>query len=590
MQRFVDELRLLHALRWSVVATDIDGNLAFANDAAVEMYGDGLLGRPLGDFVSDPRSAELLGEARARVRGGEPWRNDLPIRRADGSAFLAEVVATPLRDERHDVVGMVVVAEDITDQRVAEAEAASSEQRLRLAHQAARLGTWQWDIASGTNIWDERLEAIFGLPPGGFDGTFEAWLGMIHVDDQPQVMEIVNRAMEDRSSYVLHNRVVWPDGSVHAIEAWGQVTTDAAGEPTGTIGCVRDVTEEVEARAALARALTARDRAAARMEFLLDVGAEFSSANTAADVAETLRFHLERFRRLFASDADVIVPTVLTGVRTGRDLTATGYDQLPVPDQVLLDGLAAQCGVAAQRADLLERTAQIAEQLQHSLAASPLPGTPAFDVAVHYAPGGSELEHVGGDWYDVIDSAEGGLSVIIGDVMGRGVRAATTMIRVRAGLRALLSEAAAPDLLLAQADDLVLRDAPDQFVTAAVAAIRPDVGRVRVCSAGHVPVLVVQPDGSARWLGDGSGIPLGIAPGQFRPTDSDDLVPGTLVVLVTDGVIEARDHDLGVGLHHLEELAVAGRAGPLPELVSGIAGLADSSLRDDVTVVAARMR
>jgi serine phosphatase RsbU (regulator of sigma subunit) len=100
----------------------------------------------------------------------------------------------------------------------------------------------------------------------------------------------------------------------------------------------------------------------------------------------------------------------------------------------------------------------------------------------------------------------------------------------------------------------------------------------------------VQPDGDTRWLGDGSGIPLGIAPGQFRPTDSDDLVPGTLVVLVTDGVIEARDQDLGVGLRHLEELAVAGRTGPLPDLVARIAELADGSLRDDVTVVAARMR
>jgi PAS domain S-box-containing protein len=473
---------------------------------------------------------------------------------------------------------------------VAEAEAASGEQRLRLAHQAARLGTWQWDIASGSNIWDERLEAMYGLPPGGFGGSFEAWMAMIHPDDVPEVLDVVERAMADRSSYVLNTRVVWPDGSVHSIEAWGQVTVDATGEPTGTIGCVRDVTEEVEAREALARALTARDRAATRMEFLLDVGAEFSTTNTAAEVAHALRFQLERFRRLFASGATVDVPTDLTSVRTGRDLVGAGYDRLPVPDQVLLDGLAAQCGVAAQRADLLARTAQIAEQLQLSLAASPLPVASAVDVAVHYAPGGSELEHVGGDWYDVIDVAEGGLSVIIGDVMGRGVRAATTMIRVRAGLRALVGDGAAPDLLLAQADDLVLRDAPDQFVTTAVATIRPDLGRVRVCSAGHVPVLVVQPDGDTRWLGDGSGIPLGIAPGQFRPTDSDDLVPGTLVVLVTDGVIEARDQDLGVGLRHLEELAVAGRTGPLPDLVARIAELADGSLRDDVTVVAARMR
>ena len=89
-------------------------------------------------------------------------------------------------------------------------------QRLRLAHEAAQLGTWQWEIATGDVVWDERLEAIFGYAPGTFPRTFEAWLGGIHPDDVPEVLEIVNKAMDDRSSYVLRTRVVWPDGEDRA--------------------------------------------------------------------------------------------------------------------------------------------------------------------------------------------------------------------------------------------------------------------------------------------------------------------------------------------------------------------------------------
>ena len=81
----------------------------------------------------------------------------------------------------------------------------------------------------------------------------------------------------------------------------------------------------------------------------------------------------------------------------------TGLEEpLDVEDLQLLDTLASQCAIAAERARLHSRTADIADQLQSSLAASPLPALERFDLAVHYAPGGDELEHVGGDWYDAV--------------------------------------------------------------------------------------------------------------------------------------------------------------------------------------------
>ena len=188
--------------------------------------------------------------------------------------------------------------------------------------------------------------------------------------------------------------------------------------------------------------------------------------------------HLREFSLLLGKQAALAVPEQLTEVRSGRDLALQDYDNLPLPDQVLLDGLAAQCRAAAQRAQLMARTADIAEHLQLSLAASPLPFSEPFELAVHYAPGGDELEHVGGDWYDAVNTPSGTLAMVVGDVMGRGVLAATTMIRVRAGLRGLITVDPSPAHLLAFADELLVRDAPEQFVTAVAALLDPRERRV----------------------------------------------------------------------------------------------------------------
>jgi serine phosphatase RsbU (regulator of sigma subunit) len=238
----------------------------------------------------------------------------------------------------------------------------------------------------------------------------------------------------------------------------------------------------------------------------------------------------------------------------------------------------------------MARTADIAEHLQLSLAASPLPFSEPFELAVHYAPGGDELEHVGGDWYDAVTTPSGSLAMVVGDVMGRGVRAATTMIRVRAGLRGLITVDPSPGHLLAFADELLVRDAPDQFVTAVAALLDPASGDLELCVAGHVPAIVVHPDGRTETIGAGTGIPLGINPGVTRTTESTMTEPGSILLLVTDGVVETRGADLDQGIDLLRQRAVELRGKPLTEIVAGLATLADTSLHDDVTVLAVRRR
>lgn len=585
MQRYIDELHLLHAITLAVVATDTQGLVTFVNEAATEVYGspaDDLLGHDVRELLPLPRD-EVASLDLGAILAGDSWHGDLTLRRPSGGTFLAAVAATPVRDREGSVVGAVVVAEDMTEIREAEALAAASEQRLRLAHEAAELGSWHWDMATGVTVWDEQLEAIYGMPPGGFDGTFEAWEATLHPDDHDRVMAIVQDAVAARSPYVLRNRMFWPDGTMRWIEAHGKVTTDEEGNPTGSIGCVRDITERMEVAEREADA-------AARAQLLAEVTADFSRAWTLDQVEAVLEASLRRVGEILGEEVELRVPDDLSRVTTAGAFVAASRRPLSREDTQLLDTLASQCAIVAGRADLHARTAAIAEQLQSSLAASPLPEVERFDLAVHYAPGGDELEHVGGDWYDAVRTPSGMLALVVGDVMGRGVGAATTMIRVRAGIRGLLTVDPSPQAVLTAADEMLARDAPDQFVTAAAMLVDPATGAFTLCNAGHVPVVVVLPDGSTKALGAGSGVPLGVARPHARTVEVGHLEPGALLVLVTDGVVESRDRDLDEGIARLLERAAALRERPLRDLVDGLAALADPSLRDDVTVVAARLR
>jgi len=219
-----------------------------------------------------------------------------------------------------------------------------------------------------------------------------------------------------------------------------------------------------------------------------------------------------------------------------------------------------------------------------------LPAVGHLDLAVHYAAGGDEIEHVGGDWYDAVATSDGRLALVVGDVMGRGVNAATTMIRVRAGIRGLLTVNPGPAAVLTAADEMVARDAPEQFVTAAALLLDPATGELSLCNAGHIPAVVVDPDGRTALLSDHVGPPLGVLRNSHRSVLTRHLQPDSVLIMVTDGVVESRRHDIDDGIRLLCDRAAELRDAPVKELVQGIAALADTSLHDDVTVVAARLR
>ncbi|HEY9729996.1 MAG TPA: PAS domain S-box protein [Chroococcales cyanobacterium] len=117
------------------------------------------------------------------------------------------------------------------------------EEQLRLALEAAHMGTWDWNVLTNQIAWSSGQEELLGLAPGCFDGTYEAFVACIHPDDRDLVIQTTNLARQSRSDYDREFRVVWPDGSIHWIEAKGKFYYDREGRAVRMLGTVMDISD-----------------------------------------------------------------------------------------------------------------------------------------------------------------------------------------------------------------------------------------------------------------------------------------------------------------------------------------------------------
>jgi PAS domain S-box-containing protein len=127
----------------------------------------------------------------------------------------------------------------------------ANEERLQLAMEAGRLGTWEWSVATGEVNWSRSLEAVHGLEPGTFGGTFDAYFADVHPADREQVRQTISRTIEQRSDYAIEYRIIWPNGDVRWIYARGLLFVDEQGRPSRLRGVCVDVTERKRAEEAL---------------------------------------------------------------------------------------------------------------------------------------------------------------------------------------------------------------------------------------------------------------------------------------------------------------------------------------------------
>ncbi|MFC8311857.1 SpoIIE family protein phosphatase [Streptomyces olivaceus] len=204
------------------------------------------------------------------------------------------------------------------------------------------------------------------------------------------------------------------------------------------------------------------------------------------------------------------------------------------------------------------RQRETAVTLQRSLLPQELEEPDDLRVAATYHPGGTEAA-VGGDWYDVITLGGGRTALVIGDVMGRGVRAAAVMGQLRTAVRAYARLDLPPHEVLQLLDGLATEIDANQIATCVYAIHDPNEGRLVYASAGHLPILVRDEQGAVQRADEPTGPPLGTG-GWIHASDSIPLAPGSTAVLYTDGLVERRNEDLDEGIAALER-ALSGATG-----------------------------
>lgn len=252
--------------------------------------------------------------------------------------------------------------------------------------------------------------------------------------------------------------------------------------------------------------------------------------------------------------------------------------------------IAERCSRALERGREYELQRHAAETLQRGALPEVLPAVEGLELAAVYAAGAEALE-VGGDWYDAFTvPGRGEVAVVVGDVVGKGVEAASTMARLRNALRAYALDGTEPAAVLGRLDELWTRD-PPTYATAVLASLDLASLRLRLAVAGHPPPLLLPAHGEPRFLDEPRGTPLGATlGGGFRQAELQ-LGPGDALVLYSDGLVEARDLSIDVGLQRLRDAAWELRGAPLDVLVPQVVARCLEGRRqvDDVVVLAVRV-
>lgn len=266
---------------------------------------------------------------------------------------------------------------------------------------------------------------------------------------------------------------------------------------------------------------------------------------------------------------------------------APSTEPLDPLDPEVVTAVALQAGLALDRARLYEQSATVAHELQHSLLAATPPVDPRFEVAAAYRPGIEALD-VGGDWHDAFLADDGVLAVVVGDVVGRGLRAASAMGQLRSAVRAIAGPGVGPARLLSRLDRFVGQVEDAAMATLAYAELDLSSGRMTYACAGHPPPLLLHATGEPQLLWDGRSTPLGVVRPDVARTESEvTLGPADRLLLYTDGLIERRDRHLE---DSLRSLATAARAvsdlppdAAVPSLMETL--LRDERGRDDVCLL-----
>ncbi len=254
--------------------------------------------------------------------------------------------------------------------------------------------------------------------------------------------------------------------------------------------------------------------------------------------------------------------------------------------------LARRAALTVDNARLYSREHDVAEQLQRSLLPQ-LPSVAGLDVAARYLPG-SRSAQVGGDWYDLFALPDGTVGVAVGDVMGHDMTAAAAMGQLRSVLQSYAWQGSAPAVVLDRLDQLVQGLAMAQLATCLYGRLELPrggaAGRLRLANAGHLPPALRSPGGTVRQLATDAGLLVGAALGTTREEVEEDVEPGSVLVLCTDGLVEHRGRPIDEGLDALARALGSAPDGDADAICEHLLReLAYGDLDDDVALLVVRV-
>lgn len=518
-----------------VVAEIPSGRLLLGNDQVSRIWRHPFMAAETLEEYADyqgfhPDGRPLAGEewalARTVATGEVVEAEEVVFRRGDASFGVLRLSSAPVFDERGEPLAAVVIFDDVSD------EVRRRDHQGLLAEAGAALSASLDPDRVVETVGDllvPRVADYWAMDLLREDGTLER-VGARHAD--PEKVDLGFR-IADR----------------HHID------------PTTPVG-----------RGAALRSL--------RPQLIEHVDDEFLAA--IANDEE----HLRALQAVGLQSA-VYLPLVARGRATGAMLlgvTVEARRSFTPADVDPLMEVASRCALAMDNARLYTREREAAELLQRSLLPEALPALEAGRACVRYLPGASGTD-VGGDWYDVLLLADGRVALAVGDVVGRGVRAAAVMGQLRSALRACAMHGGAPGEVVVQLNAVEHTHLRPQLATLVFAVHDRARGLILYTAAGHLPPLVRRAGGEVETLPAGQGMPLGVEPAADYATAVAALESGDLVVLYTDGLVERRTGTLDGGLDRLRAALGTGPA-ELPALCDHLITACAPSGEDDVALLA----
>ena len=571
---------VLELIANAVVLVDARARIRLWNAAAESILGwstTDALGRDVLETAIAPDSHQTARDLLTRIASNGTWEGTVPLRRKNGESVLCAVRARALRapDTARKPTGevLVVFAEMGTDRPVRTIGGSAEEERAALlrAERAAR--------AELEHVRD-RLAYV------------------VHASSRLASSLDIGMTME-----TVGELVVPRFGALCVIDLWDGRRLDRV--------YVRDADPARQPLVERVRKLGGFQRDDDPSLRAVFTGRPAVVTTTDPETAAQM-YDDPQARAIVAEAARgggfVAVPLITRGRVIGV-LTllgpghAYGRELAAGEDLAVLEQIATRAAQSIENARLFDAERRLARNLQDSerrqrraaltLQRSLLPAWthPPGDheVATRYFPGAEEAE-VGGDWYDVIPVGPGRTALVIGDVMGRGLRAATFMGQVRTAVRAYARQDMRPKEILGLVDGVVTDLGEAEIVTCVYAVFDNAQGTLTYASAGHLPLLTVDKAGRARRLDHEAGLPLGVA-ATSAPEHVVSLPRETMVAFYTDGLVEHRQRDVDAGIDALVD-ALAKASGTLEGLCDQVVDALRPPMGydDDVALLLARAR